>query len=70
MVPRVQQLLADAISGDARQSGWNLDLNRKLDPHQMGFAFGEALAHVNHMLALGELRGETDSTGILRLSLA
>ncbi len=44
--------------------------NRKLDPHQMGFAFGEALAHVNHMLALGELRGETDAAGILRLRLA
>lgn len=44
--------------------------NRKLDPHQMGFAFGEALAHVNHMLALGELRGEPDAAGILRLRLA
>jgi len=44
--------------------------NRKLDAHQMGFAFGEALAHVNHMLALGELRGETDAAGILRLRLA
>jgi len=44
--------------------------NRKLDPHQMGFAFGEALAHVNHMLALGELRGEPDAGGVLRLRLA
>ncbi len=29
---------------------------RKLDFHQMGFAFSEALAHVNSMLATGELR--------------
>ncbi len=26
------------------------------DPHQMGFAFGEALAHVNRLLETGELR--------------
>jgi glyoxylase-like metal-dependent hydrolase (beta-lactamase superfamily II) len=44
--------------------------NRKLDAHQMGFAFGEALAHVNHMLALGELRAEPDAGGVLRLRLA
>jgi hypothetical protein len=29
---------------------------RKLDPHQMGFAFSELLAHVNYMLARGDLR--------------
>jgi glyoxylase-like metal-dependent hydrolase (beta-lactamase superfamily II) len=29
---------------------------RKLDPHQMGFAFSELLAHVNYMLAQGSLR--------------
>ena len=29
---------------------------RKLDPHQMGFAFGEVLAHVNYMLRRGSLR--------------
>ena len=28
---------------------------RKLDPHQMGFAFSELLAHVNYMLARGAL---------------
>ena len=28
---------------------------RKLDEHQTGFAFGEVLAHVNYMLAGGEL---------------
>ena len=29
---------------------------RKLDPHQMGFAFSEVLAHVNYMLRQGTLR--------------
>ena len=29
---------------------------RKLDPHQMGFGFGEVLAHVNYMLRRGALR--------------
>lgn len=42
---------------------------RALDPHQTGFAFGEALAHVNYMLALGELRGARDGQGVLRLAL-
>jgi glyoxylase-like metal-dependent hydrolase (beta-lactamase superfamily II) len=39
---------------------------RPLDAHQTGFAFGEVLAHVNHMLGLGELRLETDAGGVDR----
>lgn len=65
-------LLANAIRNGATTTAGIMPtlFNRKLDPHQMGFAFGEALAHVNHMLALGELLGETDAHGVLRLSLA
>jgi glyoxylase-like metal-dependent hydrolase (beta-lactamase superfamily II) len=65
-------LVATAIRGGASTTGAIMPhlFNRKLDPHQMGFAFGEALAHVNHMLALGEIRGERDNVGILRLSVA
>ncbi|HUN40662.1 MAG TPA: MBL fold metallo-hydrolase [Acetobacteraceae bacterium] len=37
--------------------------HRELDEHQTGFAFGEVLAHVNHMLGGGELVLETDSGG-------
>ena len=33
--------------------------HRELDEHQTGFAFGEVLAHVNHMLGLGQLVLET-----------
>ncbi len=37
--------------------------HRVLDEHQTGFAFGEVLAHVNRMLATGELHRETDAAG-------
>jgi glyoxylase-like metal-dependent hydrolase (beta-lactamase superfamily II) len=40
--------------------------HRELDEHQTGFAFGEVLAHVNHMLGRGELVPETDPAGIDR----
>lgn len=39
---------------------------RALDPHQMGFAFGEVLAHVNYMLGGGTLKLETDAGGVCR----
>jgi glyoxylase-like metal-dependent hydrolase (beta-lactamase superfamily II) len=39
---------------------------RELDAHQTGFAFGEVLAHVNHMLGRDELRLETDAGGVDR----
>lgn len=39
---------------------------RALDEHQTGFAFGEVLAHVNHMLAQDELMLQTDREGIDR----
>ncbi len=41
-----------------------------LDPHQMSFAFGEALAHVNFMLSQGRLRRVIDSEGRYRFSAA
>jgi len=40
-----------------------LIFQRELDEHQTGFAFGEVLAHVNHMLGGGELELETDAAG-------
>lgn len=39
---------------------------RALDAHQTGFAFGEVLAHVNHMLGRDELRLEMDAAGVAR----
>ncbi len=40
--------------------------HRVLDEHQTGFAFGEVLAHVNHMLGQGRLSLELDADGIER----
>jgi glyoxylase-like metal-dependent hydrolase (beta-lactamase superfamily II) len=40
--------------------------HRDLDEHQTGFAFGEVLAHVNHMLGGDRLVLETDRDGIDR----
>ncbi len=39
--------------------------NRKLDDHQLFFALGESLAHLNHLAVLGRLSGE-DHKGVLR----
>ena len=41
---------------------------RKLDPHQMGFAFSELLAHVNYMLARGALTWVEAEKGPARLA--
>jgi glyoxylase-like metal-dependent hydrolase (beta-lactamase superfamily II) len=43
---------------------------RKLDFHQMAFAFSEALAHVNYMLAQGELRWAEPMGSIRRVVAA
>jgi glyoxylase-like metal-dependent hydrolase (beta-lactamase superfamily II) len=43
---------------------------RDLDPHQMGFAFSEVLAHVNYMLRQGTLKPVTSPDGIGRTCAA
>jgi len=43
---------------------------RELDPHQMGFAFGEVLAHVNYMLRRGSLRPLVNPQGTKRVTAA
>src|SRR5579863_1457691 len=43
---------------------------RELNPHQMGFAFSELLAHVNYLLARGILRWTERETGPVRLTAA
>lgn len=37
---------------------------RPLDPHQTGFAVGETVAHLNHLIALGHIRRSEDAEGI------
>lgn len=39
---------------------------RALDGHQMGFAMGEAIAHLNHLVALGRMERRRDASGIFR----
>jgi glyoxylase-like metal-dependent hydrolase (beta-lactamase superfamily II) len=41
---------------------------RPLDPHQLIFAVGEALAHLNHLLYRGHLSRKTDQNGVLIFS--
>jgi glyoxylase-like metal-dependent hydrolase (beta-lactamase superfamily II) len=40
------------------------------DPHQLSFALGEALAHLNYMLRIGALTVEADAAGALRYHAA
>ncbi|MFN4063376.1 MAG: MBL fold metallo-hydrolase [Parazoarcus communis] len=39
---------------------------RELDTHQVMFAMGEAIAHMNHLEKLGELRKEEGDDGVIR----
>jgi glyoxylase-like metal-dependent hydrolase (beta-lactamase superfamily II) len=39
---------------------------RRYDPHQMGFALGETLAHLNHLRRRGELERWGDAGGVWR----
>ena len=39
---------------------------RALDGHQMGFAMGEAIAHLNHLVTLGRMERVRDRSGITR----
>jgi glyoxylase-like metal-dependent hydrolase (beta-lactamase superfamily II) len=43
---------------------------RELDPHQLMFAMGEALSHLNHLEARGRLARETDVRGIVHFRRA
>ena len=43
---------------------------RHLDLHQTTFAMGEAVAHLNHLWHLGQLRRGQDSDGVWRFEAA
>lgn len=42
--------------------------DRELDAHQLGFALGEALAHLNHLVGQGRLARDLDDDGRLRFA--
>ena len=62
-------LIAEAVHVAPRTAADLLPVlfKRKMDSHQMGFAFGEVLAHVNYMRRRGELVQLRDSDGMLRV---
>ena len=39
---------------------------RQLDRHQIGFALGEALAHLHYLVGQGEIGRTTDENGVNR----
>jgi glyoxylase-like metal-dependent hydrolase (beta-lactamase superfamily II) len=53
-------------SPDDIQAGTLLDVLFKpgLDGHQLGFAMGEAIAHLNHLVALGRMQMIEDASGV------
>lgn len=66
------QLIAEACRAAPKSAAELVPVifHRPLDPHQMGFAFSEVLAHVNFMLRQGEISEVHDGAGIRRVVAA
>lgn len=62
-------LITDACRDAPRTAAEMLPVlfKRVMDPHQTGFAFGEAVAHVNYLIGRGKLRQEQGADGVLRI---
>jgi hypothetical protein len=61
----------DLILGATAQDITAADLipvlfHRALDGHQLGFAMGEAIAHLNHLVIRGRMERVRDAAGIVR----
>ncbi|MGH7098037.1 MAG: MBL fold metallo-hydrolase [Stellaceae bacterium] len=63
---RCAEILAACAQPQSARELVPLLFRRPLDPHQMGFALGEALAHLHYLAAQGELARETGADGIDR----
>jgi glyoxylase-like metal-dependent hydrolase (beta-lactamase superfamily II) len=67
------QLIADACRASPKTSAELVPVvfhKHVLDAHQTGFAAGELIAHVNHMLAHHRLKSSLGTDGVLRFSAA
>ncbi len=67
------KLIADACRTTPRTSAQLVPVvfhKHVLDAHQTGFAAGELIAHVNHMLAQGRLKVAPTTDGVLRFATA
>ncbi len=62
-------LIAEAARSEPRTAAELLPVlfKRQMDSHQLGFAFGETLAHVNYMRARGEVEQTRGEDGVLRI---
>jgi glyoxylase-like metal-dependent hydrolase (beta-lactamase superfamily II) len=63
--------IAAACAGDPKTVADLMPLvfHRALDGHQMSFAFGELVAHLNYLVRQGTLQCDVDSTSLRRFSL-
>ncbi|MBR1220971.1 MBL fold metallo-hydrolase [Bradyrhizobium sp. U87765 SZCCT0131] len=67
------RMIADACRAAPKTSAQLVPVvfnKHKLDAHQTGFAAGELIAHVNHMLAEGRLTVAPTTDGVLRFATA
>lgn len=67
---RCDEVLAACVEPKTAMQLVPLLFRRALDPHQLGFALGEALAHLNHLMYEGALCRELDEDGIYRFHKA
>lgn len=65
---RCAELLAACETPRSAGELLNTLFPRELDTHQVMFAMGEAIAHLNHLAARGALRGQAGSDGIVRFA--
>jgi len=63
-------LISEACKGGAHSANDLIPVlfHRPLDPHELSFAFSEVLAHLNHMVARGDLQWQTEEDGSLRVT--
>ena len=61
------QLILRATDGETTAAELiDVLFQRTLDGHQMGFAMGEAIAHLNHLVTLGRMERVRDAAGAMR----
>ncbi|MCB1478211.1 MAG: MBL fold metallo-hydrolase [Tepidamorphaceae bacterium] len=69
---RLEEVIALLEGHEARTAGDLLEplFKRELDGHQVNFAMGEALAHLNRLVFEGTVLRHEDDSGLIRFSLA
>ena len=63
---RLERLLEGCERPITAYDALPLLFKRKLDDHQMGFAMGEAIAHLHYLERQGKVRREVDGSGLRR----